>query len=80
MILRSTGEKTPGQAAGQAAAHPPAVNGVCFTDVDGEELHVCMVLRKQLLDTHGAFDIRRSGKAAKDQRHRAFPAESGKGD
>jgi len=47
-----------------------------FPDIYFDELHLLMVFLVDLLETHGPFDIRRSGEASKDQSYRGFPLET----
>ena len=42
---------------------------MCFTNVDCQELHAVVILLIEISETHGPFDIGRSGEATEDQRH-----------
>ena len=42
---------------------------MCFTNVDCQELHAVVILLIEVVETHGPFDVGRSGEATEDQRH-----------
>ncbi len=77
-IRQSLGAKQAQDEARKAAAKPPSIAWVGFSNIDDEELNFVMIALEEIPEAHGPRYEGRSGDASEDQGHGLLALEVGK--